>query len=185
MQTVGAQWVVVTTSGSAALVSLVQTASTAPVLLLAAPAGVLADVLDRRRVLVTVQLSMVVVAGVLAGLTFGGVRNPTVVLVFTFLLGCGGAFIAPAWQAIQSELVPRPQLPQASALGAVNMNLARAIGPALGGLLVASAGTGWVFALNAASFAVVAATVASWRRESSVDPVGRERMVAALRSGAR
>lgn len=185
MQTVGAQWVIVTASGSAALVSLVQTASTLPVVLLAAPAGVLADVLDRRRVLVTVQLVMVAVAAALAALTVAGVDDAGVLLGFTFLLGCGAAFIGPAWQAIQPELVPRAQLPQASALGAVNMNLARAVGPALGGALVAAAGAGWVFALNAASFLVVAGAVAAWRREAHVDPAGRERLVAALRTGAR
>ncbi len=185
MQTVAAQWLIVTASGSAALVSLVQTASTLPVVLLAAPAGVLADVLDRRRVLVAVQLTMVVAAAALAGLTFAGMADPGVLLGFTFVLGCGAAFIAPAWQAIQPELVPRAQLPQASALGAVNMNLARAVGPALGGVLVAAAGAGWVFALNAASFLVVAAAVASWRREARIDPAGRERIAAALRSGAR
>ncbi len=185
MQTVAAQWLIVTVSGSAALVGLVQTASTLPVVLLAALAGVLADVLDRRRVLVVVQLAMVVAASALAGLTFAGVTNPVVLLGFTFVLGCGTAFIAPAWQAIQPELVPRAQLPQASALGAVNMNLARAIGPALGGALVAAAGAGWVFALNAASFLVVAVAVGSWRRQGRVDPAGRERLLAALRSGAR
>lgn len=185
MQTVAAQWVIVSGSRSALLVSLVQTASTLPVVLLAAPAGVLADVLDRRRVLVIVQLFMVAVAGVLALLTFAGDVGPGVLLAFTFLLGCGAAFVAPAWQAIQPELVPRAQLPQAAALGAVNMNLGRAIGPAIGGALVAAAGAGWVFALNAASFVVVAAAVASWQRGSRSDPIGRERMVAALRSGAR
>lgn len=185
MQTVGAQWVVVSASGSATLVALVQTASTLPVVLLAAPAGVLADVLDRRRVLFTVQSVMVLVAGTLALLTFAGDVDPYVVLGFTFLLGIGAAFVGPAWQAIQPELVPRAQIPQAAALGAVNMNLARAVGPALGGLLVAAAGAGWVFALNAASFVVVALAVASWRRQAQADPVGREPLVAALRSGAR
>jgi MFS family permease len=185
MQTVGAQWLIVTASGSAVLISLVQTASTLPVVLLAAPAGVLADVLDRRRLLVAVQLSMVVAAALLAALTFLGRTTPAVLLAFTFLLGCGAAFVGPAWQAIQPELVPRAQLPQASSLGSVNMNLARAIGPALGGVLVAAAGAGWVFALNAASFLVVAGAVASWNRVARPDPVGRERMVAALRSGAR
>ncbi len=185
MQTVGAQWVVLSASGSPALVALVQTASTLPVVLLAAPAGVLADVLDRRRVLVAVQSSMVVVAGVLAALTFAGDVDPVVVLIFTFLLGAGAAFVYPAWQAIQPELVPRAQIPQAAALGAVNMNLARAVGPAIAGVLVASVGAGWVFALNAASFVVVALAVASWRREARPDPVGREPLVAALRSGAR
>ncbi len=185
MQTVGAQWVVVSSSGSPALVALVQTASTLPVVLLAAPAGVLADVLDRRRLLVTVQSSMVLVAATLSVLTFAGRVDPYVMLGFTFLLGAGAAFVGPAWQAIQPELVPRAQLPQAAALGAVNMNLARAVGPALGGVLVATVGAGSVFALNALSFVVVAAGVASWRRQASVDPVGREPLVAALRSGAR
>ena len=185
MQTVAAQWVIVSASGSAALVALVQTASTLPVVLLAAPAGVLADVLDRRRVLVTVQSVMVLVAAALAGLTFAGEVDPYVVLAFTFLLGTGAAFVGPAWQAIQPELVPRTQLPQAAALGAVNMNLARAVGPAIGGLLVATAGPGWVFGLNALSFVVVALAVASWRRQGQPDPAGREPLVAALRSGAR
>lgn len=185
MQTVGAQWVVVSASGSAALVASVQTASTLPVVLLAAPAGVLADVLDRRRVLVAVQSAMVVIAGTLAVLTFAGDLSPYLVLLFTFLLGCGAAFVGPAWQAIQPELVPRAQIPQAAALGSVNMNLARAVGPALGGALVAATGAGSVFALNALSFVVVAVAVASWRREAHADPVGREPLAAALRSGAR
>lgn len=185
MQMVAAQWVVVSTSSSPTLVALVQTASTLPVVLLAAPAGVLADVLDRRRVLVTVQSVMVVVAAALAVLTLTDRVGAYGVLLFTFLLGCGAAFIAPAWQAIQPELVPRTQIPQASALGAVNMNLARAVGPALGGVLVAAVGAGWVFGLNALSFVVVALAVAAWQRTSQNDPVGREPMVAALRSGAR
>ena len=185
MQTVGAQWLIVTASGSALLVGLVQTASTLPMVLLAAPAGVLADILDRRRLLVWVQLSMVVAGGVLAALTFLGLANPAVVLGFTFLLGCGAALIWPAWQAIQPELVPRAQIPQASALAAVNVNLARSVGPALGGILVAAVGAGWVFGLNAASFLVVALAVASWNRVAQPDPVGRERMIAGLRSGAR
>lgn len=185
MQNVGAQWLIVTATGSALLVGLVQTASTLPVVLLAAPAGVLADILDRRRLLVGVQLSMVVAASVLAALTFLGLATPAVVLGFTFVLGCGAALIWPAWQAIQPELVSREQIPQAAALAAVNMNAARAVGPALGGLLVAAAGAGWVFALNAASFLLVALVVASWNRTVVPDPAGRERMIAGLRSGAR
>jgi predicted MFS family arabinose efflux permease len=152
---------------------------------LAAPAGVLADILDRRRLLVWVQLSMVVAGGVLAALTFLGLNTPAVVLGFTFLLGCGAALIWPAWQAIQPELVPRQQIPQASALAAVNVNLARSVGPALGGILVAAVGAAWVFGLNAASFLVVALAVASWNRVVRPDPAGRERMIAGLRSGAR
>jgi len=185
MQTVGAQWLIVTVSGSALLVGLVQTASTLPMVLLAAPAGVLADILDRRRLLVRVQLGMVLAGAALAALTFLGRSTPAVVLGFTFLLGCGAALIWPAWQAIQPELVPRAQIPQASSLAAVNVNLARSVGPALGGILVAAVGAGWVFALNAASFLLVALAVASWNRVAEPDPVGRERMIAGLRSGAR
>jgi MFS family permease len=185
MQTVGAQWLIVSASGSALLVGLVQTASTLPMVLLAAPAGVLADILDRRRLLVWVQLSMMVAGAALAALTFMGLSTPGVVLGFTFLLGCGAALIWPAWQAIQPELVPRQQIPQASSLAAVNVNLARSVGPALGGILVAAVGAGWVFALNAASFLLVALAVASWNRVARPDPAGRERMIAGLRSGAR
>lgn len=185
MQTVGAQWLIVTATGSAVLVGLVQTASTLPMVLLAAPAGVLADILDRRRLLVWVQLAMVLAGGALAALAALDLATPAVVLGFTFLLGCGAALIWPAWQAIQPELVPRSQIPQASALAGVNMNVARAVGPALGGALVAAAGAGWVFAVNAASFLIVALAVISWNRVAEPDPVGRERMIAALRSGAR
>lgn len=185
MQTIGAQWLILTATGSALMVGLVQTASTLPVVLLAAPAGVLADILDRRRLLVRVQLGMVVTASALTALTFLGLATPAVILGFTFLLGCGAAVIWPAWQSIQPELVPREQIPQAASLAAVNMNVARAVGPALGGILVAAAGAGWVFALNAAAFLVVALAVASWNREARPDPVGRERMIAGLRSGAR
>jgi MFS family permease len=128
---------------------------------------------------------MVVAASALTALTFLGLATPAVILVFTFLLGCGAAVIWPAWQSIQPELVPREQIPQAASLAAVNMNIARAVGPALGGILVAAAGAGWVFALNAAAFLVVALAVASWNREARPDPVGRERMIAGLRSGAR
>ncbi|MER7186682.1 MFS transporter, partial [Streptomyces hyaluromycini] len=131
MQTVGAQWLLV--GDSAALVTLVQTASSLPVVLLALPSGVVADRFDRRAVLVTAQFVMLAVSGALAVLAFLDALSPTALLLLTFLLGCGTALMGPAWQAIQPELVDRERLGQAAALGAVNMNLARAVGPALGG----------------------------------------------------
>ena len=112
MQTIAAQWLIVTATGSAVLVGLVQTASTLPLVLLAAPAGVLADILDRHRLLVWAQLGMVMAGATLATMTLLGLATPGLVLVFTFLLGCGAALIWPAWQAIQPELVPREQIPQ-------------------------------------------------------------------------
>jgi predicted MFS family arabinose efflux permease len=184
MQTVGAQWLLV--GDSAALVTLVQTASSLPVVLLALPSGVIADRFDRRSVLLAAQLTMLAVSGVLAVLAFTGTLTPMLLLVLTFLLGCGTALMGPAWQAIQPELVGRRMLGQAAALGAVNMNLARAVGPALGGAVVAAAGAGWVFAFNAASYLGIAAVLVVWRRPAAAIPAGRsEGLSAALYAGRR
>ncbi|MFG2887462.1 MFS transporter [Streptomyces sp. NPDC048297] len=184
MQTVGAQWLLV--DNSAALVTLVQTASSLPMVLLALPSGVIADRFDRRSVLLAAQFAMLAVSGVLAVLAFMDVLTPAVLLVLTFLLGCGTALMGPAWQAIQPELVERRRLGQAAALGAVNMNLARAVGPALGGAVVAAAGAGWVFAFNAASYLGIAGVLLLWRRPETASPgVGNERLLAALQAGRR
>ena len=185
VQSVGAQWLLL--EHGPTLVALVQTASTLPVFLFALPAGVLADLADRRRLLLVAQLAMAVVAGLLAVAAFAGAVSPDLLLGLTFLLGCGSATVGPAWQAIQPELVPREQLKQASALGAVNMNIARAIGPALGGLLVSVAGAGWTFALNAVSFLFIAGALLFWRRPVQARPneTEREHAFAAVRSGAR
>ncbi|MER6915998.1 MFS transporter [Streptomyces sp. NPDC000594] len=185
MATVGAQWQLV--GHSAALVTLVQTASSLPVVLLALPSGVIADRLDRRSVLLAAQFAMLVVSGALAVLAFMDALSPTLLLALTFLLGCGTALMGPAWQAIQPELVERRSLGQAAALGAVNMNLARAVGPALGGALVAVAGAGWVFAFNAASYLGIAAVLLVWRRPAaaSAPPAAGEGLLAALHAGRR
>jgi len=183
MQTVGAQWVLV--GHGAALVTLVQVASGVPVLLLALPAGVAADLVDRRRFLLAAQTGMAVTAAALAAVTFAGALSPWLLLGFTFVLGCGGALNAPAWQALQPSLVSRDMLGQAAALGAVNQNIARAVGPALGGMLVALAGVGWTFALNAVSFLGVVAVLARWRPPASArrPEAERERARAALHAG--
>lgn len=185
MYVVVAQWVVLNTSGSSVLVSLVQTASTLPMVLLAAPAGVLADLFDRRKLLVAIDLGMLVLGVLLALVVSLGYVTGVVVLGVTFLVGCGAAFLWPAWQAIQPELVPRAQLAQATSLGAVNVNLARVFGPALGGGLVAIIGAGPVFALIGGLFGLAAFAVATWSRTQARDPLGRERVIHGLRSGAR
>jgi MFS family permease len=183
MQTVGAQWLLI--DQSPVLVSLVQTAAGLPVVALALPAGAWADLVDRRRLLLGAQFAMFLFAGALAVATFLGAGSPVVVLTLTFLLGCGNAVAAPAWQAIQPDLVDRPMLPQAAALNGVNMNLARAVGPAIGGVVVATAGAGWVFALNAMSFVGIAAVVSRWRAPRRADVGSRERFVEAVRAGGR
>ncbi|WP_455711190.1 MFS transporter [Streptomyces atroolivaceus] len=184
MQTVGAQWLLV--GESAALVTLVQTASSLPVVLLALPSGVLADRYDRRGVLLTAQGAMLAVSTVLAVLAFSDALTPQLLLGLTFLLGCGTALMGPAWQAIQPELVERRHLGEAAALGAMNMNLARAVGPAIGGAVVAAAGAGWVFAFNAVSYLGIAAVLMFWRRPPTQSPpVQRERLLTALQAGRR
>ena len=186
MQTVGAQWLLVGRPNAATLVALVQTAAMSPVFLLALPAGVLADVLDRRRLLVAVQVTMVAVGAVLTALTIADQMTPALLLAFTFLLGCGATLTMPAWQALIPELVPRAALPAASALGGISMNLARAIGPALAGLLIARVGVAAVFALNAASFAALAVVLAAWRPPPGDHADDQaERFASALRAGGR
>jgi MFS family permease len=185
MQTVGAQWLLVGEPNAATLVALVQTMSTLPVLLLALPAGVLADSFDRRRLLIAVQCFQVIVAAALAALTWAGEMSPPLLLTLTFALGCGTAMTVPTYQAVIPELVPRAQLPSASALGAISMNLARAIGPAIAGLLVAQLGAEAVFAFNAVTFLVFAATLVAWRRPADADGEPAEPFIAALRAGGR
>ncbi|GGZ28199.1 MFS transporter [Streptomyces poonensis] len=184
MQTVGAQWLLV--GESAALVTLVQTASSLPIVLLALPSGVLADRFDRRAVLLTAQFAMLAVSCVLTALAFADALTPLTLLALTFLLGCGTALMGPAWQAVQPELVERERLGQAAALGAVNMNLARAVGPAVGGAVVTAAGPGWVFAFNAASYLGIAGVLMAWRRPAATPrPGGNEGLLTALYAARR
>ena len=183
MQTVGAQWLLIDTSPL--VVSLVQAASSLPIVLLALPAGAWADMVDRRRLLLGAQLAMFLAAAALAITTFAGTVSPALILTLTFALGCGNAVAGPSWQAIQPDLVDRGLLPQAAALNGLNMNVARAIGPAIGGAIVAVAGAGWVFALNAASFVGIAIVLALWRPDKRGDTMPPERLVEALRAGGR
>ncbi|WP_282699920.1 MFS transporter [Streptomyces sp. CC219B] len=184
MQTVGAQWLLI--GQNAALVTLVQTAASLPVVLLALPSGVLADRYDRRTVLLAAQAAMLATSTVLTVLAFADALSPVTLLGLTFLLGCGTAVMGPAWQAVQPELVARPQLGQAAALGAVNMNLARAVGPAVGGAVVAAAGAGWVFAFNAASYLGIGAVLLRWRRPAAHrPPAAGEGFLAAVDAGRR
>lgn len=186
MQTVAAQWLLVGRADAATLVSLVQTASLLPVLFLSLPAGVLADVLDRRRLLYVTSMVSCACVALLALLTAVGAANPVVLLVFTFVIGCAGALTSPAWQAIQPDLVPRAQIPAAAALGSITVNAARAVGPALAGFLVAWWGAAPVFALNAVSFLGIALAVFVWREPAGARSTqDREHMAEAITAGVR
>lgn len=185
MQTVGAQWLLVHQPHASLLVALVQTADMLPDVLLAYVGGALADTFDRRRLLIVVQGCLVLAGLVLTLLTIVGQMPPALLLTLTFLLGAGSAFSTPAYQAIIPELVSRDEIPSASALGSINVNLARAVGPAIAGVLIARTGVGAVFALNTATFLVFGLVVAVWH-----PPAGRaarfpEQFVSALRAGER
>ena len=163
MQSVGAAWLIGDLGGTAAEVALVQTATFLPAFLVGIPAGALADVFDRRQVLLWTQASMLLSAALMALLTFADQLAPTGVLALTFMLGIGAALTTPAWWAIQPDLVPKEHVAQAISLGSMTYNVGRAIGPAIGGFVIAASGPEWVFALNALSFVGTIAVVAAWR----------------------
>jgi MFS family permease len=184
MQTVGAQWLLVDAPNAATLVSLVQAAMTLPVMVLALPGGVLADSFDRRWLLFTVQVYFFVVGILLAVLTFAGHMPPPLLIAFTFTIAIGAAVQLPAWQSTIPELLPRTQLRAATRLEMVSVNLARAAGPALAGLVIAAVGVPYVFALNALSVVFLAIALLFWRGPPATQAV-RERFVPALRAGGR
>jgi MFS family permease/quinol monooxygenase YgiN len=185
MQTVGAQWLLVDAPNATTLVALVQTMSMLPVLLLALPSGVIADSFDRRRLLVLVQCCSFVVAAALAALSALTQVSAPLLLTFTFLLGCGAALTTPAWLAVIPDIVSRDQLPAAAALGSISINLARAAGPAVAGVLISLAGVPIVFAINAVSYAALAVALLVWGPRPAVAGDIPERFVPALRAGAR
>lgn len=164
MQNVGAGWLMTQLTTSPLMVSLVQAAAAIPVFLVVLPAGALADMVDRRRLLLFTQSWMVVAAAALGVLTLFHAVNPLVLLAFTFLMGLGAVMNDPAWQAITPDVVSPARHASAVALGSAGFNVARAVGPALGGVVVAAAGSGWSFLLNAASFFGVILFLCKWRR---------------------
>ena len=183
MNDVAAAWLMTTLTTSPILVALVQSASTLPVFLLGLPSGALADILDRRRYFIATQFWVAAVAVVLAvAIAAGGMTAP-LLLALTFANGIGLAMRWPVFAAIVPELVSRPQLPAALALNGVAMNASRIMGPLLAGAIIASAGSAWVFVLNAALSLVAAFTIMRWKRVHTPSPLGRERLASAMRVG--
>lgn len=185
MQNVGGVWLMTSLTPSPLMVALMQTATSLPVFLVGLPAGALADIADRRRLLLFWQAWMLFTAAALGVLTSVGATTPSLLLILTFALGLGAAMNAPAWQAIIPELVARSDLPAAVTLNGVGINLARAVGPALGGIIVAAAGPAAVFLLNAASFVGVMFVLYRWQRSPRKNALPTERMIGAIRSGLR
>jgi MFS family permease len=185
MEDVGESWLMVSLTTSPMLVALVETAGSLPIVLLALPAGALADVVDRRRLLLITQSWMLVSAAVLGVFTLAGMVTPWLLLLLTFILGLGSAMNGPALQAIIPELVPRRELSAAVTLAGVAVNVSRAVGPALGGLLVAAAGSGIVFLLNAVSFLGVMVVIYRWQPAPQQSTMPPEHIFGAMRAGLR
>jgi len=164
MQSVGAAWLMTSLTRSALYIALIQTASALPFFLLALPAGSIGDIFDRRKLILGTETWMLVIAVLLTVATMAGAMTPWLLLLLTFGLSIGDAVESPTWRAIFPELVSKEELPAALALNGIEFNLARAVGPGLGGFVVAAVGVGAAFAFNAFSFFAVIAVIARWKR---------------------
>ena len=167
MHDVGAGWLMTELDPSPATVTLVQAATMAPIFCFALLAGAIADRFDKRRILLLANLSLCVVISIMTTLVSAGAMNPTLLVLFTFLIGSLTAFAAPAWQAVVPRLVPKPVLSEALALNSLGINISRAIGPAIAGVLITAVGMAAPFALNALTCLIAAVAIFCWRPPAS------------------
>ena len=184
-QTVGAAWLMTTIARSSDFVAFVQAATSLPIMFLSVPAGAIADIWDRRALMLIAQLGMLAAAALLTVLAFRGGLTPWSLLVFTFLLGCGSAVYGPAWQSSVGEQVPSAQVPAAVALNSIGYNIARTVGPALGGAIVAIGGAAVAFLCNAVSYIGLIAVLVRWRRPATAAALPPEGIGAAIGAGMR
>jgi MFS family permease len=164
MQSVGAAWLMTSLTRNPLYIALIQTATALPFFLLALPAGSIGDIFDRRKLILGTETWMLAIAIVLTVVTFAGGMTPWLLLLLTLGLSIGDAVESPTWGAIFPELVDKEELPAALTLNGIEFNLARAVGPGLGGFVVAAVGVGAAFAFNALSFLGVIAVIAKWKR---------------------
>ncbi len=186
MYNAAAGWLITTLTADPLVVSLIQVATSVPMFLFALPAGALADILDKRRLLIAVVVALTCLGSAIAALVSLNLVTPPVLLLFTFLLGVAAALTAPAWQAIVPSLVPRQHLGPAVAANSVGVNISRAVGPAIGGLIIAAFGIAMPFWLNALSNIGIIAALLWWR--APTPPAHRlpaEQFAGAIRAGFR
>ncbi|MBO9455294.1 MFS transporter [Paracoccus sp. R12_1] len=185
VQAVGAAWLMTQLTDSATLIALVQASNTLPIMLLAIGSGALADIFDRKTLLLTAQLIMAVTSALLAVVAWQGWLTPWLLLTFTFLIGAGQALYNPPWQASMGDLVPREDLPAAVTLNSVGFNLMRSVGPAAGGLIVAAFGAAAAFVVNAVSYLPLLGALLRWRPNIAPRTAPREAFVPAMGAGLR
>ncbi|MBS7540920.1 MFS transporter [Ancylobacter lacus] len=185
MRDVASAWLVTDLSASPAAVALVQAAGMLPIFLLAIPAGVLSDILDRRRFLIAIQLLLGAVSLALMALSLTGLMSVSSLIALTFVGGIGAALMGPTWQSIVPELVPRAELKSAVALNSLGINIARSIGPAAGGLLLAGFGAAVTYGADVASYVIVIAALLWWKRPADAEDALGERFGGAFRAGLR
>jgi predicted MFS family arabinose efflux permease len=185
IQAVGAAWLMLSIAQTAEMVTLVQTSMSLPIVMFALLAGALADNFDRRRMMLGAQVFMLVVSVVLALAAWLGLITPWTLLLLTFLIGCGHAFNGPAWQSSVGRMVAREDLPSAVALNSMGFNIARSVGPALGGVIVAVYGAATAFAINAFSYFGIIGVLARWRPAPEERPLPRERLRTSIQAGIR
>jgi MFS family permease len=185
IQSVGAAWLMTSIGASADLVALVQASTTLPIMLFSLMAGAIADNFDRRQLMLASQLFLLAVSVALTLCTYFGLVTPWLLLAFTFLVGCGTAFNGPAWQSLVGEMVPRSDLPAAIALNSMGFNIARSVGPALGGFIVATVGAFAAFAVNAISYLGLIIVLARWQPARPPRVLPPETLGSAMAAGIR
>lgn len=185
IQSVGEKWLMAELTRSPLLMSLIETGATLPMLVLSMPGGAIADIVDRRRMLLTTQAWMLLAASAMAICSALHLVTPALLITMSLLLGVGAALNAPAWQASVPDLVPKEQIAAGVALNSAGFNVSRALGPALGGLVVGWLGPTWAFALNAVSFIGVLGVLKGWKRQPVTTDLPAERFSAAMKVGLR
>lgn len=185
VQGVGAAWMMMALGAQPMLVTLVQASITLPIVILSLVAGALADSFNKRAMMIAAQVFMLFVSTALAIAAYLELVTPLLLLGFTFLIGCGAALNAPAWQASVGAMVPRREVPSAIVLNSMGFNLARSVGPAIGGLIVTIAGVAAAFAVNALSYVALIVVLLGWRPEPEIRLLPRERLGTAIMAGVR
>jgi len=185
IQIVGAGWLMTTLTDSSSMVALVQAATTLPIMLFSLAGGALADNFTKRNIMLAAQIMMMAVSTILAILAVAGMLSPWLLLLFTFLIGCGTALHNPSWQASMGDIVPREDVPGAVTLNSMGFNLMRSVGPAIGGMIVAIAGAAVAFALNAISYIALVRALLRWTPPRVTRTLPRERFGSAMVAGIR